>query len=61
MLKDLQISGNTRLSELCNQLSVINITSGEHVLNIPLNASHDLLAILRALNITASNELVLLF
>ena len=31
MLNDLQISGNTRLSELCNQLSVINITLGEHV------------------------------
>ena len=54
MLKFLQICGKTGLSELCNQLSVINITSGEHVLNILLNASHDLLAIIRALNITAS-------
>ena len=60
MLKDLKISGNTRLSELCDRLSVINITS-EHILNISLNASHDLLAILRVLNIAASNELVLQF
>ena len=59
-LNELNTAGIVNISSLCNQVSVINIKSGEHVENNSKHTACTLFTILRALKNTA-DKVQLLF